>query len=116
MISFDDDDDWEDLLESQPITEAKAEELLLTHVEDNVQGFIYGLVKVDLTQNEFDALCSFIYNVGSGNFRSSTLLKELNKGNYNNAADELLRWDKSGGEVLAGLSKRRAHERDLFLS
>ena len=114
--SLDDDDDWEDLLESQPITEDKATELLLTHVQDNVQGYIYGRVKVDLTQNEFDALCSFIYNVGSGNFASSTLLTELNKGNYNNAADELLRWDKSGGEVLVGLSKRRAHERDLFLS
>ena len=94
----------------------KATELLMTHVQDNIQGFIYSLVKVDLTQNEFDALVSLIYNIGSGNFKSSTLLRILNQKKYDAAANQFLRWNKAGGRVLAGLTKRREHERELFLT
>lgn len=73
------------------------------------------LVKVNLTQNQFDALVSFVFNVGSGNLQSSTLLRKLNSGDYRGAADEFPRWNKAAGKVMAGLTKRRAAERELFL-
>ncbi|AXW96847.2 lysozyme [Cronobacter sakazakii] len=74
------------------------------------------LVRVKLSQAQFDALVSFTYNVGSRNFSTSTLLKKLNAGDYAGAADEFLRWNKSRGKVLNGLVRRRAAERELFLS
>ncbi|ELY5938888.1 lysozyme [Cronobacter malonaticus] len=74
------------------------------------------LVRVKLSQAQFDALVSFTYNVGSRNFSTSTLLKKLNAGDYVGAADEFLRWNKSRGKVLNGLVRRRAAERELFLS
>ena len=115
--SFNDPYEWDDLIyDEQPITEERATELLMMHVQNEVQTYIYSLVKVDLTQNEFDALVSFIYNVGSGNFKSSTLLRVLNKENYEEAANQFLVWNKGGGQVLAGLTKRRSQERELFLT
>lgn len=73
-------------------------------------------VDVELTQNQFDALVAFVYNVGVGNFQDSTLLKKLNSGEYESAAEQFLRWDKAGGKKLAGLTRRRKAERKLFLS
>jgi lysozyme len=73
-------------------------------------------VKVPLTQGQFDALCSFIFNVGSGNFVKSTLLKKLNAGDTAGAAAEFVRWNRAGGKVLTGLTRRREAERELFLS
>jgi GH24 family phage-related lysozyme (muramidase) len=58
---------------------------------------------------------SFTYNLGATNFSGSTLLKKLNAGEIQVAADEFLRWHKAGGQVLFGLIRRRAYERDLFL-
>jgi lysozyme len=72
------------------------------------------LVRVPLTQNQFDALVSFVYNLGEGALSRSTLLKKLNAGDYAGAAQEFRRWVYSGGTVLAGLVTRRAAERDLF--
>jgi lysozyme len=72
-------------------------------------------VKVALTQNQFDALVSFTYNLGEGNLRSSTLLKLLNVGDYNGAAAQFLRWDKQAGKPLPGLTKRRHQESLLFM-
>ena len=72
-------------------------------------------VNVQLNQNQFDALVSFIFNLGSGNFIKSTLLKKLNAGDYPGAADEFDRWVKAGGRPLTGLVKRRAAEKALFL-
>jgi lysozyme len=69
-----------------------------------------------LTQGQFDALVSFVFNVGSGAFMASTLLKKLNARDYDGAADEFLRWNKAGGRVLAGLTKRRISERMMFLT
>jgi len=74
------------------------------------------LVTVDLTQNQFDALVSLVFNIGSGAFSTSTLLKMLNKGNLPAAADQFGRWNMAGGKVLRGLVIRRAAERALFLS
>ena len=73
-------------------------------------------VKVDINDNQFSALVSFCYNVGARALFESTLLKLLNQGKYKEAADQFLRWDKAGGQVLAGLSRRRRAERSLFLS
>ncbi len=72
-------------------------------------------VLVKLTQNQFDALVCFVYNVGVGNFAKSTLLKKLNAGKFSEAADEFLKWNKANKKVLAGLTRRRAAERELFL-
>lgn len=73
-------------------------------------------VRVPITENQFAALVSFAYNVGSGALNSSTLLRRLNAGDVSGAADEFLRWNRAGGRVLAGLTRRRVAERALFLS
>lgn len=72
-------------------------------------------VKVQINQNQFDALVSLAYNIGSKAFRGSTLLKKLNSGDYQSAADQFLVWRKAGGKVLDGLVRRRNTERELFL-
>ena len=73
-------------------------------------------VDIQLTQNEFDALVCFTYNVGAGNLNSSTLLKLLNKNtNRLTVSKEFLKWDKAGGKALAGLTRRRQAESALFL-
>ena len=72
-------------------------------------------VTVSLTQNQFDALVSLTYNIGSGAFKGSTLLKLLNKGDYQGAADQFLVWYKAGDKVMKGLVRRREAERALFL-
>lgn len=72
-------------------------------------------VEVVLTDDQFSALVSFVFNVGAENFRRSTLLRMLNAGNFNGAADQLLRWNKAAGKVLPGLTRRRTAERALFL-
>ena len=74
----------------------------------------YGL---DLTQNQFDALVSFVYNIGAGNFRSSTLLKRL-KANPNDPdiANQFMRWVYGDGKVLPGLIRRREDEAKLYFT
>jgi lysozyme len=67
-------------------------------------------IKVPLYQYEFDAYVDFAYNVGVGAFCNSTLNKKLNSGDYAGACSELLRWNRAGGQVLAGLTKRRQAE------
>lgn len=71
-------------------------------------------VKVDLTQNQFDALVSLTYNIGSTAFKNSTLLKKLNTKDFTGAADQFLVWNKGGGKVMKGLVRRREAERALF--
>ncbi|MFN4975305.1 MAG: lysozyme [Bacteroidota bacterium] len=73
------------------------------------------LVKIELNQNQFDALASFVYNVGIENFRKSTLLKKLNANDILGAANEFSRWNRAKGKVLAGLTRRRESEKLLFL-
>jgi lysozyme len=76
---------------------------------------VEGLIKTKITDNQFSALVCFTYNVGLGAFGRSTLLKTLNAGNHQDAANEFLRWNKAGGKELAGLTRRRQAERELFL-
>jgi lysozyme len=73
------------------------------------------LVKVDINQNQFDALTSFVFNLGAGALAGSTLLKKLNAHDVAGAGNEFLRWTHAGGEELPGLVKRRTAERALFL-
>lgn len=72
-------------------------------------------VTVDLTQKEYDMLVDFAFNVGLGNFRSSTLLKKLNAGDKQGAADEFPKWNKGAGKVMKGLQRRRYVNRAVFL-
>ena len=97
------------------ITEAGATELLKSDLAW-VEAVVNKEVKVPLTQPQYDALCSFVFNLGGTNFKRSTLLKLLNAGDYVGAAEQLLRWDKQGTKVLRGLTRRREAERALFLS
>lgn len=95
------------------ITKAQAESYLksdLITYEDTVNKY----VKVSINQNQFDALVSFSFNCGMGALKTSALLKKLNKKDYSGAANEFLRWNKSNGKVLNGLTKRRKAERNLF--
>lgn len=96
------------------ITEKEAEDLLrkdLVRFEDAVNK----LVKVEIKQTQFDALVSFAFNLGEGNLQKSTLLKKINAKDFEGAAKEFLKWDKAGGKVLSGLTKRRKEEMELFL-
>lgn len=75
------------------------------------------LVDVDLSDNEFGAIVSLAFNIGLGNLGSSTLIKKLNLGNSKiDIASEFLKWNKAGGQVLAGLTRRRVAEKTLFLT
>ena len=99
--------------ENQIITQEVADFLLLDDIlvfEDDVQR----LVNVDLTQNQYDALVCWTFNLGATNLNSSTLLKVLNSGTYDKVSEQILRWDKSGGKPLAGLTRRRRSEALLF--
>jgi lysozyme len=98
---------------TETITSDRAAELLRADAETAVNA-VNALVAVPLSQSQFDALVSFVYNVGAGAFRGSTLLRVLNDGDYAQAAGEFNRWNRAGGVVLAGLVSRRADESQLF--
>jgi lysozyme len=72
------------------------------------------LVKVTVTQGQFDALVSFTYNLGAGTLQRSTLLRMVNAGRFDFAADQFLAWDHAGGVVVPGLTRRREAERKMF--
>ena len=97
------------------IKQETAERLLKTGLV-SYESDVSRLVKVGLTQGQFDALVSFTYKLGARALSTSTLLRKLNAGDYAGAADEFLRWNKAGGKVLNGLARRREAERALFLS
>ena len=97
------------------ISAAEAEAYLIYEIEEKSQA-IEKMCKVELNDNEFAALASFSYNVGSKALETSTLMKLLNAGTDRTlVADQLLRWDKAGGKQLPGLTRRRQAERALFL-
>lgn len=98
------------------ITQAKAEELLkflIQSYEKSVDSFC----RDDISQQNFDALVSFAYNCGVNNLKSSTLLKKVNLNPQDvTIRNEFMKWDKGAGKVLAGLTKRRQAEADLYFS
>lgn len=97
------------------ITESQAIEFLERDLA-KFEKAINEAVKVQISQPMFDALACFTYNVGPGAMAKSTLIKKLNAGDFKGAADAFMSWDKAGGRQLAGLTRRRAAERDLFLT
>lgn len=95
------------------ITQAEAEAYLkadLNEVETNINR----LVKVKVNRNQFSAMVCLAYNIGWGNFSSSTLLRKLNEGDYAEAAEQFLVWRMVDGEVNRHQEKRRARERAIF--
>lgn len=94
-------------------TDEQAEQYLLDDLE-SVYSDIEALVEVPLSQGQFDALCSWVFNLGGPALRGSTLLKLLNQGNYDAARAQFGKWVKAGGETLPGLVKRRAAEAAMF--
>lgn len=103
-------------LQDKTITEERADSLFNFLVTTNFVNVVNRLVIVDINQNQFDALVSFVYNLGSGNFEKSTLLKKVNQEDFIGASLEFEKWNKAGGKVLNGLTKRRLAEKELFLS
>ncbi len=99
---------------AEPMSAIEARKLLLADSEI-AQKAVRAYVNVPLSQAQFDALVSLVYNIGSGAFRNSTLLKNLNAGDYLGAAGGMLAWNRSGGAVLAALDARRASEYQQFL-
>lgn len=97
----------------QTITQAQADTLLHADLK-SAEATVERLVKVPLTDNQFAALVSFVFNLGSGQFKSSTLLRKLNAGDYAGAKAEFPRWNKDNGKEVAGLTRRRWAEAALF--
>jgi len=95
------------------INEAQAEELL-KHDLDRFEAAVTRLVTVPLTQNQYDALVSFAFNVGISALERSTLLKRVNAKLFDQARAEFAKWNRAGGRPLAGLTRRRAAEAALF--
>jgi lysozyme len=96
------------------IAAEEAERLLSLDVRE-AEACIYFCRECPLNQNQFNALVSFVFNLGCRRFRTSTLLKKLNDGEYAGAAEEFPRWVKAGGVILPGLVRRREEEKKLFL-
>ena len=94
-------------------SQSHAEHMLEIELEE-YEGYINNAVKVALSQNQFDALVSWVYNLGSSNLHASTMLKVLNSGDYEGVPAQIKRWNKAGGKVLQGLIRRREAEALLF--
>ena len=105
-----------DIQRGRSITDQQAENLLRRDLE-SAERCVNNSVRVDMSQSMFDALVSFVYNVGCGAFGKSTLLRKLNSGyDDDEVAKEFLRWIYDNGKIIAGLRTRRKDEQELFLS
>jgi lysozyme len=96
------------------ITEDEAEYLLKRELL-STENAVARMVKAPLTSNHFSALCCLVYNIGSGNFRRSTIRMKLNRQDFNGASKEFSKWRRAGGRILRGLVLRRAKEEKLFI-
>ena len=101
---------WDRVLSATEIDEILKKDL------NRFEAGVLRLIKVKLTQGQFDGLVSFSFNVGLGNLQNSTLRMKLNRGDYEGAAEQFLVWTKAGGKVLKGLVIRRTHEKEMFES
>jgi len=102
-----------DVKEGDTITEERAEELLKEGIVQ-YENAVHDLVDVPLEQHQFDALVSWVYNLGKANLAASTLLKKVNAQEFDEVPDQIRRWNKAGGKVLEGLTKRRESEAKLW--
>ncbi|EMH7336361.1 lysozyme [Serratia marcescens] len=103
------------VMQGDRITQEQAEQFF----SDDLAVFeltVNSAIKRPMTQNQFDAMVSLAFNIGGPNFAQSTLVKKFNAGDVQGAADEFPKWRKSAGKVMPGLVKRRAAEREMFLS
>ena len=99
--------------QGQTCTQAQADQWLQDDMTEALEA-VERLVKVDIGPHQAEALGDFIFNVGQGNFATSTLLKKLNAGDYVGASAQFARWNQASGKVLAGLVARRAAESAMF--
>lgn len=102
-------------MQDEPITKEQGKEFIKHHIESKIAP---NLVDLELTQNQYDSVCSLIYNIGYGNFKSSTVLRLIRSGNY---TPETMRsafcmWNKANHVEMKGLTIRRNKEADLFLT
>ena len=102
-----------DVKEGDRINKDEANHLLEEEMIE-YESYVNDMVDVELNQNQFDSLCSFCYNLGPHNLKSSTLLNVLNDKKYHEVPAQIKRWNKAGGKVLDGLVKRREAEALLF--
>jgi lysozyme len=118
--------DTENVRPGMVITQEEADARFERRLTRDFEPVVRAAIKVNLTQRQFDALVSIVYNVGPGNaYRDgiirlksgepSTLLRKLNAGDMQGAADAFLSWNRGGGKELLGLKRRRVAERELFL-
>lgn len=101
------------VVDGQTITKEDALRLLMSELS-TLQKALASVIHVDVTEGQFVALLSLVYNIGMGNFRTSTLLRELNKENFVNAGNEFARWIYVKRQPNEGLMRRRAKEREVF--
>jgi lysozyme len=104
-----------DVCQGESISEDMAEDLLMEDMA-LAEACVLGNVHVALTQGQFDACVSFVFNLGCGKFRGSTFLRKINEGNFQEAAREILKWHYVGVQVSPGLVRRRKAEYDLFVA
>jgi len=102
-----------DVKEGDKINRDEADYLLQEEMIE-YESYINDFVEVPLEQNQFDALCSWVYNLGPTNLKNSTMLRVLNEEKYTDVPQEIKHWNKAGGEVLDGLIKRREAEAKMF--
>ena len=99
--------------EGDSINQEDADKLLM-HEMKEYEGYINNMVEVNLEQNQFDSLVSWVFNLGPSNLKNSTLLKVLNSKDYQGVPAQIRRWNKANGKVLEGLERRRLAESLLF--
>lgn len=100
---------------SAGLTEDEAEKLLRKDLYSTADA-VCRLTNVSISDNQYSALLSLVFNIGSGNYQASTLRSQLNRGEYSAAADEFPKWCWAGGKKSKGLYNRRIREHNLFLS
>lgn len=107
-----------DVQENDVWSKEKSDFMLFRELEEEYEQHINSLVQVPINQCQFDALCSWVYNLGPANLKSSTLLKKLNAGEYEDIPHQIKRWNKATVDgkrkVLAGLTRRREAEALMF--
>ncbi len=102
------------ILQGCVISADEAEQMLVTRLEKEFEPGVNGMLDKDVTQRQFDALIDFAFNDGLRNLRSSTLLRKVNAGLWNEAADQFPKWNMAKGRVMLGLTRRRAADRAVF--
>ena len=97
-------------------TQKQCDDRFTEHLDEFARGVAKAIGSAPTTQHQFDAMVSFAYNVGLGNLSSSTLLRKHKAGDYAGAAKEFAKWNKAAGRVMAGLTRRRTAEANLYAS